>query len=848
MMESEQSGLRFSTKVLRQLMEHVASQRDVFTLLVSDAPNEKVVYFANGGFRLLSSGDRAVGSVENFLLRNGRLEVSDLHEVLEACRRKGRSFKEILVEQKLLSAEEYRAVVDKLVEDELYDLVFWEDAWFSCYSGSPPQEIYGRDSKALVAAPDCRRLAENVTDWIDRWDRVRGKLFTDRARVRVKRRGVFALEKLTDEEHTAERRVLELALQETDLRSLWFRSGLELPEVCEHVARFADKRWVEVTRPETPQSSPEQLAEEIARLEDGIDRVIGRELVRQKLIQLYRRAGRHAEAVAGLVSLADSALSKAQWPIAAEQYKEALALAPKDLDLLEKLLSLQLKQHLEREAFRTANLHAQRLVEQGDAETARGVGKLLRRLAGSTVEADSLLAAISASSGDTQEAVEQYLAIVEEHERQGRRREAIQLLRQAIKTCQGAERLVARLAELDPSSRASHGGADADRRTRQRAGARPRLALVVLLIVAAVLGGLHLSGILPLDELWSSRKPSASAASESEAGAKGFKLQRAARALIDPTAPEAGEVSRAPFPVEGRSGVDLRSLFGIEDDEETESNRNGDGDETSETTNSESAPTGNSGQSLGPAGVPVPTPRAREAQLPPGKVPAQGPAPAVAPQGALPLLPLDGQAGFVLLPHQAPADWQASVPLVAPDVWDKLLWTAEQNGLQRPEIRVLEAELVVIFADGGPAIGLDPRTGEQRFTLEARGGSRWAFAHRGMRICRWEPGRHALVYNTVNGRRRATSWRVPEGTEALAIGVDGFAVRRADLTTLYSEDGRLLREALFHRWREGVFVDDWLILAFAPDNSGAGGLWVIHAPSWIPVWCWRNTSGPWTFR
>src|SRR5690606_18744549 len=275
----------------------------------------------------------------------------------------------------------------------------WTDASFTCYGGSPPQEIYTRESKALVASPDCRQLADDLRKWIDCWERVRPSLHSDRARIRSLRRGVLALEKLQGEEHEVKRRILEHVVQGTDLRSLWLQTSFELPVICDHLARFVDERWIEIVRPETAPTSPEALAAEISRLEDGIDRVIGRELVRHKLVHLYRRAGRDKDAYDGLIALAEDALKRAQWPIAVEHYKEALSIAPKEIRALEALMSIQLKQHLEREAIRAAHQHAYRLIELGDAPSAREVEKLLRRLVGGGLEADSLLAAVSAASG-----------------------------------------------------------------------------------------------------------------------------------------------------------------------------------------------------------------------------------------------------------------------------------------------------------------------------------------------------------------------------------------------------------------------------------------------------------------
>ena len=86
MLDSTKGNLSFSAKVLRQVMEQVANPTAVCTLHVSDAPNEKVIYFVNGGVRLLSVGERKGEEIESYLLRTGVLGFNTLHEVLEHCR------------------------------------------------------------------------------------------------------------------------------------------------------------------------------------------------------------------------------------------------------------------------------------------------------------------------------------------------------------------------------------------------------------------------------------------------------------------------------------------------------------------------------------------------------------------------------------------------------------------------------------------------------------------------------------------------------------------------------------------------------------------------------------------
>ena len=76
-------------------------------------------------------------------------------------------------------------------------------------------------------------------------------------------------------------------------------------------------------------------------VEDCLEKVIGKDMVREKLILLYRKTERYADASRELLSLAESALREAQWPLAVERFKQVLSMQPENLDVLEPYVDVE---------------------------------------------------------------------------------------------------------------------------------------------------------------------------------------------------------------------------------------------------------------------------------------------------------------------------------------------------------------------------------------------------------------------------------------------------------------------------------------------------------------------------
>ena len=114
---------RLTLEALRDLMAELASPDPLFTLRVHDHRSELIFYFIRGGVRITASGERTLSDVPSALLATGKIDVEELHEILEGVRVHRANLKELLIQKKIVNRDEFNALCTSLVRDELMQLV-----------------------------------------------------------------------------------------------------------------------------------------------------------------------------------------------------------------------------------------------------------------------------------------------------------------------------------------------------------------------------------------------------------------------------------------------------------------------------------------------------------------------------------------------------------------------------------------------------------------------------------------------------------------------------------------------------------------------------------------------------
>ncbi|MEM7262722.1 MAG: hypothetical protein AAF488_12085, partial [Planctomycetota bacterium] len=225
------------------------------------------------------------------------------------------------------------------------------------------------------------------------------------------------------------------------------------------------------------------------------------------------------------------------------------------------LLKIYLDQRKDKDANRFANEHARVLLEKGFPDEAQRVAKTLSRVTGSDLAAGGIFAAISAQSGDQNAAIETYLRISKEYEDQGNRREAVEILCQALEMCPGDDRILDRLEVLKPAAAAKYRteAQPKSEKKRKHVSQRPSTALVATLLIVIVIAGLHTTDLLPIGESHASE--SAEKDDEKTNGRQLIEGVLQQTGAVGPAVGQTVEAGGVSFPDGGRTGIDPRETF-----------------------------------------------------------------------------------------------------------------------------------------------------------------------------------------------------------------------------------------------------------------------------------------------
>ena len=786
-------------------MEKISDPTAALTLCVSEGADERIIYFVGGGVRMLSSGERRGVGMADYLLEKGMLPVDVLHEVLEEVRRSNRSLREVLLDKKVMSLDDVTMLTNKLIRDELMDLVFWDDAEYAIYTDSPPKEIYNPARQPLAGTLDLVQLGNEVREWCDRWSGLSGRLHSDDALLVLTEEG----ERACKDPFASCHDLCERVEGGVTLRGLARAMRIEIPGVCDLVVQLLDKGLVTAERPECP-SGAEALALEVEELEQALERVVGKRQVLERLVDRLVRLGRKEEASRHKVAIAEILLAEAQWLEAADLLQEALALHPTDLKTFERLIKIWVTNNLTRNATQFATRHASRLVEQGHSEAAAQLARQLAALTGDRKHAESLLTEAMQKSGRSGTAVEQFIALAEEKLRAGDRRKAADLLRQAAGLYPDDENLRHRLDEIDPEwekrlAATAPGGAHR-RRGRAARTANPRARKLRLLIGAICCVPL-LGAVIcyPQFRLWLSAKAESEGSIEREKISPAKFLEGLAGNQSTGIAPL---IDGSPLEVSSVSDPNEWIEFLMEQsggplpDEETapESQRRG-------------ATSGDrSGTATGGARRHT---HAGDSERTQGTTAAGSTKRGSAEENATQLAGLD-----ILDEFTVPSKDKDDEPAERPRSKDLTARKSRQIRLPIDELHYL------VYRDGSDLELRRKDTDSSVWRAPGKPRTHWAIGFRGEVACRWSPGQRLQIYYP-NGRSFKTlHWKIPTDTAALAVSQDTVLLRVGKRTRMYDFAGNPRAGAPLGEWRRALFAARGLVLV--EEESERDGLAEIH--------------------
>lgn len=239
------------TMSLPDILQWVASGRKTGTLHIERRSIQKDIIFRDGKIASSKSTDPRE-SLGQFLIREQRLTEEQLFRTLSRQEEEGRLLGSILVEEKILLADDLRHTLRSKAEESIYDLFLWPDGAFEFREGDLPREVHVQIELDVTSV-----IMEGIRR-VDEWERIR-RIFTSSA-------ATFQLHGTPDEaDDPIERQLLELVAAGKTLAEI----GLELrrSEFATAALLFdahaRDRISVSNAPPETPPSDPVDAIREL---------------------------------------------------------------------------------------------------------------------------------------------------------------------------------------------------------------------------------------------------------------------------------------------------------------------------------------------------------------------------------------------------------------------------------------------------------------------------------------------------------------------------------------------------------------------------------------------------------
>ena len=142
-------------------------------LIVYDDKRKKAIYFRDNGVTLIGGNQRA--RLGDMLIKTGAIQPRELEAALTEQRETGKLLGEVLIDRRLVTAEEIEEVIADQIEEEICDIFFWENAHFSFEEG-PLSEDFAADQTRVSLTFDVQSVLFKIADQIEQWEEFRRQI------------------------------------------------------------------------------------------------------------------------------------------------------------------------------------------------------------------------------------------------------------------------------------------------------------------------------------------------------------------------------------------------------------------------------------------------------------------------------------------------------------------------------------------------------------------------------------------------------------------------------------------------------------------------------------------------
>lgn len=466
---------------LADIFQNIAGNMISGTLRVHWRNTERFVRFESGKVAGFSLGPSKGLPILDHLVKRGYVDSKQLHNLLARRKRSRKSPGRLLVEAKLMTAEQLSDAISELVAEHVFDLIMQRDATFAFHEGDPPPKVFGPDQSAFPVRIEAGPLLVEGARRADESEQIRKVVGSDRDLfVLLEGWEQFELYPLTAE-------IAQALDGRTDVLQLLHQFSASRFDIVKAVSSLVTMGAARPCTVQEIEANARQALEE-GETEDGV-RLLRQALelersnteLRHELADLLEELGHINDAASQHAMLGFQAAREGDEQAALSHYRRATSLNPSDPELYEQMVDL-LRANGDRAALASSMLELSALwLSMGLADRAQKMltealasGKLQHHVA-----LNERLAEIEARLGnvDTSAQIFERLA---DHVLTDDEAQAVYYLRQARKHSPDDGRLEKRLRDIETGQRA--------RRLRRRRQIVVATAAATVMLAVATAG------------------------------------------------------------------------------------------------------------------------------------------------------------------------------------------------------------------------------------------------------------------------------------------------------------------------------------------------------------------------
>lgn len=139
-------------------------------LTIQDNKQKRIIHFRDNGITLIGGSQRV--RLGDMVLQAGKIQDWELNNALAEQQKTGKMLGEILLEQGVISEEELEDLICDQIEQEICDIYFWENAYFSFKEG-PPEESLLESESPITLMFDVQSVLLRIASQIGQWEEIR---------------------------------------------------------------------------------------------------------------------------------------------------------------------------------------------------------------------------------------------------------------------------------------------------------------------------------------------------------------------------------------------------------------------------------------------------------------------------------------------------------------------------------------------------------------------------------------------------------------------------------------------------------------------------------------------------